>query len=93
MWDWLTGAIVNVHSGLTSSFYMPRGASHMKAGKKSLTTLGYLWQRPLWKGRVRCQLGGASSSPEDEIEPEENVPSTSGGDDTVSALPWYQFSW
>lgn len=80
-------------TGLTSSFCMLQGSPYIISGTKDSTTLGNLWKRRMHKGRIRCQLGGASSSQEDEIGPDADVPSTPGGNDTVSNLPLFLFSW
>ena len=82
-----TGVFIDSQPGLISNFCTPQGAPYLKAGKRSTTTLGIFWQRRVCKGRVRCELGGASSFQEDEIGPDANVPSTSDGNDTVSHLP------
>jgi len=68
---------------------MPQGSPYIKSGKKNSAALGKLWRRQIHKGRIRCQLGGASSSQEDEIRPDANMPSTLGGNDTVSHLPQF----
>jgi len=80
-------------TGLTSSFCVLPGSPYIKSGKEYSTTLGKLWQRRMYKGRIRCQLGGTSSSQEDEIGPDANMQSTLGENDTVRQLPEFQFSW